>query len=114
VDLITRNLPIPGIEEIPPTVLEPGTSKIDKTPRRRKPWEKDADTAAPTGEKQEATATDAGAIEPGGLQDRDTIESSVVPKESSTNGHVRPGQDQGVVKMLQPNAVAPSGLLSND
>ncbi|KIW68134.1 hypothetical protein PV04_04101 [Phialophora macrospora] len=116
VDLITRNLPIPGIEDIPPTVLEPGTSKIDRTPRRRKPWEKDVDTAAPTDEeeKQEATSTDAGARKSGEPQDRHEIESSDAAKEQSINGHVRLGQDQGVVKMLQPNAIAPSGLLSND
>ncbi|KAK5088109.1 hypothetical protein LTS08_004832 [Lithohypha guttulata] len=41
VDLITQNKPIPGIETIPDTVLEPGSSKVDRTTRRRKPWERD-------------------------------------------------------------------------
>ena len=41
VDLITRNQPIPGIEEIPDTVLEASLSPPNKTPWRRKPWEKD-------------------------------------------------------------------------
>lgn len=41
VDLITQNKPIPGIETIPDTVLEPGSSKFDRTTRRKKPWERD-------------------------------------------------------------------------
>lgn len=47
VDLITRNVPVPGIEEIPDTVLEHGSSKVDHTPRRRKPWESSAEAALP-------------------------------------------------------------------
>ena len=43
VDLITRNVPVPGIEEIPDTVLEHGSSKVDHTPRRKKPWENDGE-----------------------------------------------------------------------
>ncbi|EXJ60961.1 hypothetical protein A1O7_05114 [Cladophialophora yegresii CBS 114405] len=118
VDLITRNLPIPGIEDIPPTVLEPGTSKVDKTPRRRKPWEKDADTPTTPSmgeEKQQVTSTSAGATRSDERKDEEeTAESSDAMKDRGINGTVRSGQDQGVVKMLQPNAVAPSGLLSND
>ncbi|ETI24182.1 hypothetical protein G647_03551 [Cladophialophora carrionii CBS 160.54] len=116
VDLITRNLPIPGIENIPPTVLEPGTSKVDKTPRRRKPWEKDADTATTSssmeGEKHQATPNNAEAT--GSGERREEEEEEETEASGSMNGNVRPGQDQGVVKMLQPNAIAPSGLLSND
>ncbi|OCT45648.1 hypothetical protein CLCR_01652 [Cladophialophora carrionii] len=112
VDLITRNLPIPGIENIPPTVLEPGTSKVDKTPRRRKPWEKDADTATTSNmeeEKHQTTPINAEATGSGERRNEEETEAS-----GSMNGDVRPGQDQGVVKMLQPNAVASNGLLSND
>lgn len=39
VDLITNNMPIPGIEEIPDTVLS-GQDGPSKASRRRKPWEK--------------------------------------------------------------------------
>lgn len=41
VDLITRNQPIPGIEEIPETVLDASLSAPNQTARRRKPWETD-------------------------------------------------------------------------
>ncbi len=41
IELITRNQPIPGIEDIPDTVLDPSLSPPDHTPRRRKPWEKE-------------------------------------------------------------------------
>ncbi|KAJ5095182.1 hypothetical protein N7532_007473 [Penicillium argentinense] len=40
VDLITTGQPIPGIQEIPDTVLE-GHDLASEKPRRRKPWEKD-------------------------------------------------------------------------
>jgi Family of unknown function (DUF5572) len=40
VELITNNQPIPGIEEIPDTVLA-GHDKPSKETRRPKPWEKD-------------------------------------------------------------------------
>ncbi|OKL57378.1 hypothetical protein UA08_07693 [Talaromyces atroroseus] len=40
VELITNNQPIPGIEEIPDTVLS-GHDEPSKAARRRKPWEKD-------------------------------------------------------------------------
>lgn len=39
VELITTGQPIPGIEEIPDTVLS-GHDKPSKAERRRKPWEK--------------------------------------------------------------------------
>ncbi|KAL9620278.1 MAG: hypothetical protein Q9160_005177 [Pyrenula sp. 1 TL-2023] len=39
IDLITRNEPVPGIEQIPDTVLEADMSKPSTTPKRRKPWE---------------------------------------------------------------------------
>jgi Family of unknown function (DUF5572) len=41
VDLITRNQPIPGIEEIPDTVLDASLSAPNQTARRKKPWETD-------------------------------------------------------------------------
>jgi Family of unknown function (DUF5572) len=41
VDLITRNEPIPGIEQIPNTVLDANLSPPNTTPRRKKPWEKE-------------------------------------------------------------------------
>ena len=40
VELITTGQPIPGIQEIPDTVLE-GHDLASEKPRRRKPWEKD-------------------------------------------------------------------------
>ncbi|KAJ5495597.1 hypothetical protein N7539_000713 [Penicillium diatomitis] len=40
VELITTGQPIPGIEQIPDTVLE-GHDISSEKPRRRKPWEKD-------------------------------------------------------------------------
>ena len=40
VELITSGQPIPGIKEIPPTVLEGQGTQASK-PRRKKPWEKD-------------------------------------------------------------------------
>ncbi|KAJ5263705.1 hypothetical protein N7478_011310 [Penicillium angulare] len=40
VDLITTGQPIPGIEQIPDTVLT-GHEISSEKPRRRKPWEKD-------------------------------------------------------------------------
>ncbi|KAI5207797.1 hypothetical protein E4T39_01693 [Aureobasidium subglaciale] len=44
--LIAEGKPIPGIKDIPDTVLE-GQGTQAQAPRRKKPWEKDA-TAAPT------------------------------------------------------------------
>lgn len=40
VDLITSGQPIPGIQQIPDTVLT-GHDMSTEKPRRRKPWEKD-------------------------------------------------------------------------
>jgi hypothetical protein len=40
VDLITSGKPVPGIKEIPPTVLEGQGTQATK-PKRKKPWEKD-------------------------------------------------------------------------
>ncbi|KIX09105.1 uncharacterized protein Z518_00183 [Rhinocladiella mackenziei CBS 650.93] len=102
VDLITRNIPVPGIEEIPNTVLEPGSSKVDKTPRRKKPWEKDTD-AEPS---QEASNSSASRGETG--QDKNKAETEVI----DVNGYKETGQ--GVVNILKPNAVPDSGLLGKD
>lgn len=110
VDLITRNIPVPGIEEIPTTVLEHGSSKVDKTPRRRKPWEKDDDdgggdtkedgqAASAIGDDVSGAATTAVAAKSGA----DVID---------INGHRETGT--GVVNILKPNAVPDSGLLSKD
>ncbi|ERF77068.1 hypothetical protein EPUS_06286 [Endocarpon pusillum Z07020] len=52
VDLITRGQPIPGIENIPDTVLDPSLSQPDSTPQRRKPWEK-GDEEKEKGEEEE-------------------------------------------------------------
>jgi Family of unknown function (DUF5572) len=44
VALITSGKPIPGIKDIPPTVLSDQATKPTAS-RRRKPWEKDEDMA---------------------------------------------------------------------
>ncbi|EXJ69731.1 uncharacterized protein A1O5_06802 [Cladophialophora psammophila CBS 110553] len=114
VDLITRNLPVPGIEEIPPTVLEPGSSKIDKTPRRKKPWEKDVDVTP--SERQQSEVKEGTPLEAG---DAHTTNSSEQTDEAGPesggidiNGHRSAGE--GLVKILQPNAIPDSGLLNRD
>ena len=112
VDLITRNLPIPGIEEIPTTVLEPGTSRIDKTPRRKKPWEKEENEA---GEGQEEHGTQVAQTPTTIDCENDGGESSNIDQTTeakSLNGHITSGE--GVVKILQPNAIPDNGLLSKD
>lgn len=56
VELITTGQPIPGIKEIPSTVLEgQGTQSVKA--RRKKPWEKDATEAV---EAVEATISTEG------------------------------------------------------
>lgn len=45
--LIAEGKPIPGIKEIPDTVLE-GQATASTVPKRRKPWEKDVTEAANT------------------------------------------------------------------
>ena len=95
VDLITQNKPIPGIEEVPDTVLELGSSKTDKTPRRKKPWEADDETEA---EDTQAVTESAEVGE---------------TEEAKING-VMASKEGSVAKILQPNAIAPSGLVSND
>ena len=47
VELITTGQPIPGIQEIPDTVLE-GHDISSERPRRRKPWEKDVEETVST------------------------------------------------------------------
>jgi len=107
VDLITRNIPVPGIEEIPDTILEPGTSKIDKTPRRKKPWEKDCDTVPGPATSM---APDPGAD----TQTHEETHTDAGTKTDSIdlNGHKETGQ--GVVNILKPNAVPDGGLLAKD
>ncbi|KIW29026.1 uncharacterized protein PV07_04875 [Cladophialophora immunda] len=114
VDLITRNLPVPGIEEIPPTVLEPGSSKIDKTPRRKKPWEKDVDVVTESEEQQsqaEITSLEAADIQVT-VANEQGGEAGSEPEGTDINGHKI--ADEGLVKILQPNAIPDSGLLSRD
>lgn len=108
VDLITRNLPVPGIEEIPTTVLEPGSSKVDNTPRRKKPWEKDAETTVPS--TAEAAGSDLDTRPKDGPQEITAGTEEAAPID--VNGHKETGE--GVVKILQPNAIPDSGLLSKD
>lgn len=48
VELISSGKPVPGIMEIPPTVLEGQGTEATKA-RRKKPWEKDEITAAGQG-----------------------------------------------------------------
>ncbi|KAF2156479.1 hypothetical protein K461DRAFT_291393 [Myriangium duriaei CBS 260.36] len=47
--LIAEGKPIPGIKEIPDTVLE-GQTSTSNVARRKKPWEKDVDPSAAAGE----------------------------------------------------------------
>ena len=54
VALITSNQSIPGIEEIPNTVLDRNLSKADNTARRKKPWENTGNN----GEHSNDTTTD--------------------------------------------------------
>ncbi|RDL38217.1 uncharacterized protein BP5553_02557 [Venustampulla echinocandica] len=58
VELITTGAPIPGIKDIPPTLL---TSQITdpQAPRRRKPWEKDVPDGVIAGGIGEGTFGDA-------------------------------------------------------
>lgn len=102
VDLITRNVPVPGIEEIPDTVLDHGSSKVDHTPRRKKPWETDDDA---TEETSNETAHTSAAIQ-------GDSPTEVQVEQDRVNGHLTTGE--GVVKILQPNAIPDSGLLSKE
>lgn len=95
VDLITQNKPIPGIETIPDTVLEPGSSKVDKATRRKKPWEQE-----PPDPDSTLDAASIGAQAQGNVQGID-VES-----------HKQTGQ--GVVKILQPGAIPDSGLIARE
>jgi hypothetical protein len=97
VDLITRNAPVPGIEEIPPTVLDHGSSKVDNMPRRKKPWESGGDESAAVG----------------AVADTPEGQSGIASERTrDINGHLSTGE--GVVKILQPNAIPESGLLSKE
>jgi hypothetical protein len=60
VELITTGQPIPGIEEIPDTVLE-GHDLVTEKPRRRKPWEKD-EIVAPAEVDETETETTTSAV----------------------------------------------------
>lgn len=102
VDLITRNQPIPGIEQVPETVLEPGSSKQDKAEKRQKPWETVADKSQflPV----ETTAP--------GVDEVDD-DHTVVPQQ---NNQVRTANKtgEGVVNILKASAVPDSGLIAKE
>lgn len=90
VDLITQNKPIPGIEKVPETVLEPGSSKQDHTARRKKPWEKPEDTQPAPADATTTTDTENNDIE------------------------IHRQTGEGVLRILQPDAIPDSGLLAKD
>ncbi|KAK5951101.1 hypothetical protein OHC33_007854 [Knufia fluminis] len=102
VDLITQNKPIPGIEEIPDTVLEPGSSKQDRAVRRRKPWERDHDEGGTT----PGLVATANSIEEGKEEQKEHTQ------ELGTEQHIQTGE--GVMKILQPGAVPDSGLVARE
>ncbi|KAK5702988.1 hypothetical protein LTR97_003934 [Elasticomyces elasticus] len=52
-DMISEGKPIPGIKDIPDTILE-GQASDSRTTRRKKPWEKDTTAAADAGVVEEA------------------------------------------------------------
>lgn len=54
VELITNNQPIPGIEDIPDTILT-GHDEPSKATRRRKPWEKENEEVSDDNSLQSAT-----------------------------------------------------------
>jgi len=101
VDLITQDKPIPGIEEIPTTVLEPGSSKQDRAERRKKPWEQDEKDSAAVPADTEAEST---AAEDGKPQ----------PNEETIDVEQRKKTGEGVLKILQPGAIPDSGLVAKE
>lgn len=97
VELITQNKPIPGIEKIPETVLDPGSSRQDHTAKRRKPWEKS------TADDTQVTTSDSGNIVEGADGDKEKLDIET-PKQTG----------EGVVRILQPGAIPDSGLLAKE
>lgn len=85
IDMIVQNKRIPGIEQVPDTVLEPGASKVDNTQRRRKPWES--------------------------AQMSDVDDQEGRGNEQTLAGQRK---EEGVLKILQPGAIPDSGLLSKE
>jgi hypothetical protein len=55
VELITTGQPVPGIQQIPDTVLE-GHDISSEKPRRRKPWEKDVEVPVSLQEEMSSNA----------------------------------------------------------
>jgi len=102
VDLITQDKPIPGIEEIPTTVLEPGSSKQDRAVRRKKPWEKD----------QEGDG--AAVAETGAADDGQGEKEKKQEEEDDVDITHRIQTGEGVMKILQPGAVPDSGLIAKE
>lgn len=98
VDLITQNKPIPGIEKIPETVLEPGTSRQDHTAKRKKPWEKSTTT-----DDIQAATSHSGNTTQSTDEDRETVDIET-PRQAG----------EGVVRILQPGAIPDSGLLAKE
>ncbi|KAL9045003.1 MAG: hypothetical protein Q9214_001903 [Letrouitia sp. 1 TL-2023] len=56
VELITNGEPIPGIKEIPDTLLT-GQESVPTTAKRTKPWEKDLERQAPESTSLDSTGT---------------------------------------------------------
>lgn len=99
-------------------MLEPGSSKLDKTPRRKKPWEKDVEPdVARVSEIGQEVAPEGGkdAVHASGSAPTDSSPAETNTKAEERidiNGHKKTGQ--GVVKIIQPNAIPDSGLLGKD
>jgi hypothetical protein len=118
VDLITRNVPVPGIETVPDTVLEHGSSKVDHTAKRKKPWEKDGGSGEGAGIASGLSSIGLAGSTPvaDGLSSAQQTTSDITGERASNdkiiNGHLSTGE--GVVKILQPNAIPDSGLLAKE
>lgn len=102
VDLITNNKPVPGIEEIPDTVLELGSSKVDHTPQRKKPWETTNASEDSTSETRDAA------------KGRDVEQTTNHTEQLSQANGPSTSREDGVARILQPNAIAPSGLVADE
>lgn len=115
VDLITNNKPIPGIEEIPNTILELGSSKQDKATRRKKPWETSTDVENPSTSTQNTAilppSSDSNSITASTITSGDTNAPISSPAPSVEKAKKT---GEGVVRILQPNAIPDSGLIAKD
>ena len=91
-------------------MLEHGSSKVDHTPKRKKPWEKPEDDSA-VGLDTTAVSTSASAAV-GSDKDGGGEGPKAETDRIDVNGHRETGQ--GVVNILRPNAVPDSGLLAKE